>query len=137
MAVAARAAGSRDWLLLKLRHANGPHSRVAFPAGVVMRFTRQLEAVREELAWQRGETRVTDGDSAEEDLDRPVVVRNDWHGAFFGAPFVRAYDNIAVMIVGDADSSAEEAFMMSLPVVDRLLHELRRGASELIGVDEA
>lgn len=137
VAVAARAAGSRDWLLLKLRHANGPHSRVAFPAGVVLRFTRQLEAVRAELALQRGETAAIDGHGPEDDVNRPVVVRSDWHGAFFGAPFVRAYNNIAVMIVGDTESSAEEAFMLTVPVIDQLLHELRRSAGELVGIDEA
>ena len=125
---------------MKLRHANGPYSRVAFPAVLVGRFARQLEAVRDELLAQRGISQAP-GDGAADDgrgdgqADPPTILRSDWHGAFFGAPFVRAYDNIAIMIVGDTDSSAEEGFMLPLPMVEKLLRELQRRQADLIGAE--
>ena len=142
--LATRPAGNRAWLLVKLRHANGPYSRVAFPAVLVSRFARQLEAVRDELLAQRGISQ-TPRDGAENDgrgdgrgdgqADPPTILRSDWHGAFFGAPFVRAYDSIAIMIVGDTESNAEEAFMLPLPMVERLLRELQRRQADLIGAE--
>lgn len=139
--LATRPAGNRAWLLLKLRHANGPYSRVAFPAVLVGRFARQLEAVRDELLAQRASAASAAGNGSggdEQDdgpTDPPTILRSDWHGAFFGAPFVRAYDSIAIMIVGDTDSSAEEGFMLPLPMVQKLLRELQRRQADLIGAE--
>ncbi len=142
--LATRPAGNRTWLLVKLRHASGPYSRVAFPAVLVGRFARQLEAVRNELLAQRGVTATStpaagDGSNGDErgdgPADQPTILRSDWHGAFYGAPFVRAYDSIAIMIVGDTDSSAEEGFMLQLPMVEKLLHELQRRQADLIGAE--